>query len=86
MVHDGKIIPLFFCFNEDLKAINDNIDAAKDKLLERNPIFYNKLMFRSFLNYSGEELENMGIEEYLDCTVVLGEVLKMWHAPYLKHD
>lgn len=42
-------------------------------------------MFRAFLNYSGKEIENMGIQEFMDCTVVLDRVLKLWHAPFHDH-
>jgi hypothetical protein len=44
------------------------------------------MMFRAFLNYNGKEIENMGIDEYLKATIILDDVLKLWHAPYLKHE
>ena len=43
-------------------------------------------MFRAFLHYTGEELDNMGIDEYLKCNVALIEALKILHAPYMNHE
>lgn len=43
-------------------------------------------MFRAFLNYSGKEVEEMTIDEYMDNAIMLTEVLKIWHAPFQKED
>jgi len=43
-------------------------------------------MFRAFLMYSGKELEDMTLQEYMDCQIMLPEVLKIIHAPFQKTD
>jgi hypothetical protein len=55
-------------------------------LIARNPVFYQKTMFRAFLHYSGKELKKMSLDEYKDCSIMLGEVLRTLHAPYMDHD
>jgi hypothetical protein len=60
--------------------------VARDKLIARDPVFYKKTLFRAFLHYSKNELEEMTVEEYMDNVIMLDEVLKLIHAPYLNHE
>jgi len=55
-------------------------------LLARDPVFYQKTCFRAFLNLSREEVETMTLQEYSDYTIMLKEVLKLWHAPFQKEE
>jgi hypothetical protein len=43
-------------------------------------------MFRAFLGHSKDEVKEMGIQEFIDNSIVLTEVLKLWHAPFQKSD
>lgn len=43
-------------------------------------------MFRAFLGLSEKETKNMSIREFIDYDIVLGDVLKLWHAPYLNKE
>jgi hypothetical protein len=79
-----KDCPFFFDIQQDIKAINGSPDRAIDELIARNPVFYKKTMFRAFLNLSKEECDNMSIGEYMDYSVALDQVLKLWHAPFQK--
>jgi hypothetical protein len=55
-------------------------------LISRDAVFYNKTMFTAFLGYSKKQVEQMAIDEYLKCMVMITEVLKLWHAPFQKQD
>jgi len=78
--------PLFFSIEEDLNEINDQPDKAKDKLIARDPVLYQKTMFRAFLGYSKNEVDELTISDYMDNVIMLREVLKLWHAPFQKED
>lgn len=43
-------------------------------------------MFRAFLGYSEKELKRMTIDEFINCSIMLDRVLKLWHAPYIEND
>jgi hypothetical protein len=43
-------------------------------------------MFRAFLHFSKQELDEMTLQEYMDAEVMLHEVLKLIHAPFQKED
>lgn len=86
MVLYAKSSPFFFSVQTDLAEINNQPDKAKDKLIAREPVFYQKTMFRAFLGYSGTEIEEMTLGEYMDNVIMLREVLKLWHAPFQKED
>jgi len=43
-------------------------------------------MFRAFLMYSGKELEDMTLQEYMDCQIMLPEVLRIIHAPFQNNE
>jgi hypothetical protein len=81
-----KVSPLFFEIQLKIENITDNQEAAREELIARNPIFYKKSMFRAFLGYSENRTDKMSIQEYLDCCVILHDVLRIWHAPFLDHD
>ena len=78
--------PFFCSIESELEEINYSHETAKTKLIARNAVFYNKTMFRAFLMYSGKELEDMTLQEYMDCQIMLPEVLKIIHAPFQKTD
>lgn len=78
-----KNYPFFFGINERLKLVNENQEEAKNELIARNPVFFNKTLFRAFLNYSKKEIDEMSIDEYIDAQVMLKEYLKILHAPYI---
>ena len=86
MVLFRKSNPFFCAIESELEEINYSHDTAKRKLIARNAVFYNKTMFRAFLMYSGKELDEMSLQEYMDCQIMLPEVLKIIHAPFQKTD
>lgn len=86
MAHFRKNRPLFFEIQNDLKRINDNPESGKEELMARDFVLYQKTMFRAFLNYEKKDVEKMTIQEFIDSSIMLGEVLKLWHAPYIKKD
>jgi len=47
---------------------------------------YKKTLFRAFLGYTKKEVKKMTIQQYIDSSIILEEVLKLWHAPYMEHD
>lgn len=85
MVNGREIGPLFFEFNQqfELIGIEKERDKEEQNLIARNPVFYKKTLFRAFLNYSGKELEEMGLDEYFDCCIMLDKVLQIMHAPFI---
>lgn len=86
MAIERKATSFFFNIEDDLKEIDKSPDTALKKLIARDPVFYQKTMFRAFLHYSGKELEEMSIQEYMDCCILLPEALKILHAPYINKD
>jgi len=66
--------------------LNNEPEKAKDNLIARDPVFFQKSMFRAFLHYNTEDLENMSIDEYMKCSIILKEYLKILHAPYMDHN
>lgn len=86
MVYEGESPPFFQSVQHDFKIITDTPDLAKNDLITRNPVFYKKTMFRAFLHYGREEVEFMTLQEYMDACIMLDEVLKIIHAPYIKGD
>lgn len=55
-------------------------------MITRNAVFYKKTLFRAFLLLTRDEIENMSMQEYMDYDIMLDEVLRFMHAPYLPHD
>lgn len=86
MDDEGEVRPFFSEVQNDLAVINNRPDEAKEKLIARNPVLYNKTMFRAFLGLSEKEVRQMTISEYMDNVIMLKEVLKLWHAPFQKQD
>ena len=86
LVFTIKGSPFFVQFEDDIKFINEQPDKAVEELIARNPVFYKKTLFRAFLHYSGKELEEMSMDEYRDCDIMLNQVLKLIHAPYINHE
>jgi len=43
-------------------------------------------MFRAFLHYGDEKIDNLGYDEFIDSSIMLKEVLKVFHAPYIKKE
>jgi hypothetical protein len=43
-------------------------------------------MFTAFLGYSRKQVEEMSIDEYLKCMVMLPEILKLWHTPFQNNE
>lgn|GEM_PF-2445211 len=88
MVIGRENFPLFFAFNTEIKANNDNHKQAVKELIARNPVFYKKTLFRAFLAVPESTLENMLTfgQEYLDYSIMLDEYLLLLHAPYMKAD
>ena len=81
-----EIHPFFVQFESEVKEINEQPDLAKGNLIARNPVLYKKTLFRAFLNYSKKECDKMTLDEYLNNVIILEDVLKLWHAPFLHHD
>jgi len=73
----------FFKIQSEVKLIWDNPDKAKENLIARDPVFYQKTLFRAFLHLDKEETENMTYQQYMDYQIMLKECLKLLHAPYL---
>ena len=86
MVIARKINPFFFSVNGDIAYINEFPDKAKDELIARNHVLYKKTLFRAFLHYSKEEVDTMTIQDYIDSTIMLKEVLNLTHAPFMDHE
>ena len=43
-------------------------------------------MFRAFLGYTKEEVDELSIGDYIDSTIMLTEALRILHAPFQKED
>lgn len=63
-----------------------NPDVALDDLIKRDPFFYHKGYIRFFLNYGDEKIENMGVQEFVDCMALVHELKEFWHLPFKKKD
>ena len=84
MVYWCKVHPLFCSVQNDIREVCENHEKAKDELIARDPVKYNKTMFRAFLHLSRKEVEQMSIRDYLDYQILLKETLLLIHAPYNK--
>ena len=78
--------PFFSEFARDLNRANKDEERAVTELLARNPMFYQTSMFRAFLHYGDEKIDNLGYDEFIDSSIMLKEVLKVFHAPYIKKE
>lgn len=86
MANATKSHSLFFDFDVEIKKINDDSEKATDDLIARDHVFFKKSLFRAFLGYNKSDTDNMTMQEYIDSSIVLLKVLKIWHAPFLNHD
>lgn len=86
MVYEGKNVPFFSDFNADLDNITAAPEWALDDFIAREPFLYKKTLFRAFLGFSRKECEKMTMGEYINAAVMLENVLKLWHAPFMPHD
>lgn len=86
MAAEGKNSPFFSAVNEDLDNNAESPDRALEELIAREPVLYKKTLFRAFLGYSSKECDKMTIQNYMDSSVILQSVLKLWHAPFMKHN
>ena len=82
----GKTHAFFFQFQSELTEINEQPEKAKNNLIGRDPVLYQKTMFMAFLNLRKEDVDEMTMREYMDNVIMLREVLKLWHAPFQKED
>lgn len=86
MVDERKDNPFFSEFHERQLRVNADLDRAKDELLARDPVFYQKTCFRAFLHLTKEECDDMSPDRFTDYCIMLKEVLKLLHAPFQKND
>lgn len=82
----NKDYPFFSDFDNEIKKITQQPIVAKDELIARNAVFYKKTLFRAFLHLEKKECDRMTLQEYMDYSIMLEEVLKLIHAPYLDHN
>jgi hypothetical protein len=75
--------PFFSEVENEINYIGDNHELAKNELIARDPVFYQKTMFRAFLHLSKKETEKMNIQTYIDYHIMFKEYLKIFHAPYI---
>lgn len=83
MVFKSEVHPFFSQFISDLNNVNENFEKEKERLIKEKPIFYKLKMFRAFNLITEREESEMTPDLYLDLTIVLQEVLLLWHAPFL---
>lgn len=82
MVIWQSFCPFFSEVNTRLTQICEDEEKAKEELIARDPVLYQKTMFRAFLHLERDEVENMSMQEYIDNHILLNEVLKLIHAPF----
>lgn len=80
---EGEVIPFFRDFDAEIIEIDRNQDAARNKLIARNAVFYKKTMFGAFLRLSSKEKEEMTMQEYLDYCVIFKDAIRIIHLPYI---
>lgn len=61
-------------------------DRALEEYAAREPVKYKMTLFRAFLGRTPEECSTMSAQDFNDDSIMLVQVLKMWHAPFQKHD
>lgn len=86
MVITCQGIPFFSELDAEIREISISPVVAKDKLIARNAVFYKKTLFRAFLHLEKRECDEMTMQEYIDYCIMLEEVLKLVHAPFLEHN
>lgn len=58
-------------------------EVIKD-MLDNAPYFYDKRYIMAFIGYSKQEVDDMGVLEYIRCMAIVGELKKYWHLPFRK--
>lgn len=86
MADEGKGNPFFSDFEHQIAELNEDYEEAAKNLIARNDVFYNKTLFRAFLNYSEKECLEMSTQKYIDSLIMLQVVLRLTHAPFLTHE
>lgn len=76
-------VPFFRDFDAEIITNDRNHEAAKNKLIARNAVFYKKTLFQAFLHLSDKQIENMTMQEYLDYCVIFKDAILILHAPYV---
>lgn len=77
----------FFCdFARDIDQALTDPDKALDELTARNPEFVQASIFRAILRLPEDQIENMGYDEFIDNTIMLKEILKLMHLPYISKE
>jgi hypothetical protein len=84
VVDKREVLPFFQKFQIELSVINDQPETACNNLVARNPVFFQKSLFRAFLHLTKEECDKMTLTEYMDYTVMLKKTLELIHAPFMK--
>lgn len=86
MAVSGGNSPFFSQFAYDLDEAITAPAAAVEKLIARNPLLFQVTMFRAFLRLPEDKIDNMGYDDFIDYTIMLKEVLKVVHAPYIQKE
>ena len=76
---EGEILPFFQKFSVELEYITNQPEAACKDLVERDPVFFNKTLFRSFLFLTKKECENMSLTDYENYCIMLKKTLELHH-------
>ena len=74
----GEMLGFFFEVNGQLKDVNEDLPTAVEKLIARNDRFYNKTMFRAFLQLTKEECDTMSVQDYIDYLIMFKQVINIW--------
>lgn len=84
MVFGEPPIPFFHSLEGEIDEVFEKPDERLEALRYANPYFYHKTYIRALIGYSGEEVERMGIDEFIDCIAIVSEIKKFWHLPFMK--
>jgi hypothetical protein len=84
VVYGRKAGAFFRTIEFEFKLVTSHPEEAKARLIERDAKFYKTALFRAFLHLSKEECDSLTLRQYLDYSIILDDVLKIIHAPYLK--
>lgn len=78
MVHEKYVYPFFSKVEDRLVEIAKRPEDYIKELLARNPVFYNRTMFRAFLGLNTKDMTAMTAGEYVDYCLMLNHVIHMW--------
>ena len=76
---EGEVLPFFQKFIDELTFINDQPEVACKDLVARDPVFFNKTLFRAFLFLTKKEIENMSLTDYKNYCIMLKKTLELHH-------